>query len=356
MTALSGEFPADQLSRLIPSQAYAEKVITQLKAEKLIRIHCRDKLRGYRLTKKSKEMLLQDNPARFAFYLTGNTETNQIRSEPARRIRLHQKSEAYITLYHAGIPIYPDAKPALFSSGSSISVVNMQNFPLFYSSREIKQLGPDTTKIRNSRSIGILLTEKRAYVLYNTGCALLKWEYRTEIRVNAFLQYYLRGNPYHCPPEVRGIMLGRNMDTALRLLTSTGGYKKSLFMLDTSYGHFHYIPNTLEGEALLKLLCDTKMQQKLNRLLGSDLLSSNEQLTIEHDAMTSNGDVVLFAYDFDMIRINKFNTALKLFGYHGVLIAFDFQMPVLKEYLGTGLQYSSIDFQKFRRGFLHEPP
>ena len=82
MTALSGEFPADQLSRLIPSQAYAEKVITQLKAEKLLRIHYRDKLRGYRLTKKSKEMLLQDNAARFTFYLTGNTETNQVRSEP----------------------------------------------------------------------------------------------------------------------------------------------------------------------------------------------------------------------------------------------------------------------------------
>lgn len=39
MTALSGEFPADQLSRLIPSQAYAEKVITQLKADKLLRVH-----------------------------------------------------------------------------------------------------------------------------------------------------------------------------------------------------------------------------------------------------------------------------------------------------------------------------
>lgn len=355
MTALSGEFPADQLSRLIPSQAYAEKVITQLKAEKLIRIHYRDKLRGYRLTKKSKEMLLQDNPARFVFYLTGNTETNQIRSEPTRRMRLHQKSESYITLYHAGIPLYPDAKPALFSE-CPVPTVNTKNFPLFYSSREIKQLGPDTTKIRNSRSIGILLTERYVYVLYNTGCALLKWEYRTEIRVNAFLQYYLKENPYHRPPEVRGIMLGRNMDTALRLMTSTGGYKKTQFMLDTTYEHFHYVPNTPEGEILLKLLCSTKLQHKLNQLLSSDLLPSNSQLTIEHDALTAAGDAVLFAYDFDMVRINKFNTALKLFGYHGVLIAFDFQMPVLKEYLGTRLQYSSIDFHKFKRGFFHEPP
>ncbi len=356
MTALSGEFPADQLSRLIPSQAYAEKVITQLKAEKLLRIHYRDKLRGYRLTKKSKEMLLQDNAARFTFYLTGNTETNQVRSELTRRLRLHQKAEVYITLHHAGIPIYPDAKPVLFSSKHPVSSVSMQSFPLFYSSREIKQLGADTKKIKNSRSMGVLLAEKYIYVLYNTGSSLLKWEYRTEIRVNAFLQYYLRGNPYPQPPEVRAIMLGRDMGTALRLLTSTGGYKKSLFMLDTSYEHFHYIPNIPEGEVLLKLLCDTNLQQKLNRLLGSDLLPPNDRLAIEHDALTSAGDAVLFAYDFDMIRINKFSTSLNLFGYSGVMIAFDFQMPVLKEYLGTRLQYSSIDLQKFRRGFLHEPP
>lgn len=79
--ALCGEFPADQLYRLIPSSSYAEKVITQLKSEKLLRVHYRDKLRGYRLTKRSKEYLLQEAPKRFALYLTGNADTNQIRSE-----------------------------------------------------------------------------------------------------------------------------------------------------------------------------------------------------------------------------------------------------------------------------------
>lgn len=356
MTALSGEFPADQLGRLIPSQAYAEKVITQLKTDKLLRTHYRDKLRGYRLTKKSKELLLQDNPERFSFYLTGNTETNQIRSEPTRRMRLHQKAEAYITLHHAGVPLFPDAKPDIFSSAREAMDLSISMLPLFYASREFKQLGPDTTKIKNSRNIGVLLTQKHVFVLYNTGASLLKWEYRTEIRVNAFFQHYLRGNPYPHAPDVRAIMLGRDMDTALRLLTSTGGYRKSLFLLDTSYEHFHYVPNIPEGETLLKLLCNTKLQQKLDQLLGSDLLPCNELMLIEHDALTSDGEAVLFAYDFDMVRINKFNTALHLFGYQGMLIAFDFQMPVLKEYLGAGLKYSSIDFQKFKRGFLHEPP
>jgi len=39
-------------------------------------------------------------------------------------------------------------------------------------------------------------------------------------------------------------MMGSDMDIAKLLMTSTGGFKKSLFMLDTSYEHFHFLPNT----------------------------------------------------------------------------------------------------------------
>jgi len=63
MIGMCGEFPADQLNRLIPSASYAEKLITDLKAEHLIRTHYRDALRGYRLTKAAKEMLLSVSPA-----------------------------------------------------------------------------------------------------------------------------------------------------------------------------------------------------------------------------------------------------------------------------------------------------
>ncbi|MDD2980515.1 MAG: hypothetical protein PHN80_11125 [Hespellia sp.] len=353
MTAIAGEFPADQLLRLIPSASYAEKIITGLKKDKLLRIHYRDKLRGYRLTKKSKMLLLDENDSRYSFYLTGNTETNQIRTEAPRRIRLHLKAESYVTFYHAGIPIFPDAKPAIFTAASPKLPLDLKRMPLFYTCREIKALGDDTTKIKNSRNVGILLTPTCIYVIYNTGTSLLKWEYRTEIRVNAFLQHYFNGYGYSGCPQIRAIMLGRDMDTALKLLTSTGGYKKSLFMLDTAFEHFHYIPNTPEGELLLKTLCSPLLTKKLNHLLSSDLLPKSS-LAIEHDAMTPEGEAVLFAYDFDMQRINKFNAAAQLFGHKGMLVAFDFQIPVLKDYLGTHIRYSVIDFQKFKRGFFHE--
>ena len=59
MIGISGEFPASQLSRLFDTPAYTEKMITDLKANHLIRCHYKDGLRGYRLTKRAKEMLQQ---------------------------------------------------------------------------------------------------------------------------------------------------------------------------------------------------------------------------------------------------------------------------------------------------------
>lgn len=355
LIGISGEFPAEQINRLFTSPTYAEKVITELKADKLIRTHYKDKLRGYRLTKQAKDMLLSHNPARFHCYLTGNAETNIIRSEPPRRMRLHQKAQTYLTLSHAGIPLFPDEKPQIFGEDREAVSVDMRNLPYYYSSREIKELGEVTTKIKNSRSMGIVMAPHCVYAIYNTGSGILKWEYKTEVRLNAFLQHYLQGFPYAGHPQIRAIMFGDGMEIAQRLLTSTGGYRRSLFMLDTSFEHFHFLPSSTEGESMLKLLADPKMMLRLNRLLLSDQQERNESLPIEHDAVSSDGTPVILAYDFDMQRINRFNTGLNVHEKSGNLICFDFQVPVLKEYLTADIQFSSIDLNKFRKGFLHEP-
>lgn len=355
LIGISGEFPAEQLNRLISSPSYAEKVITELKKDKLIRTHYRDKLRGYRLTKKAKDLLLSANYTRYHYYLEGNTETNLIRSERSRRIRLHKKAETYLTLLHSGIPLFPDEKPDLFSNDRKTGSACIQDLPLFYSSREIKELGAITTKIKNSRSIGVLLAPHCVYAVYNTSDRVLKWEYKTEIRLNAFLQHYLQDFPYSVSPTIRAIMLGKDMDIVFRLMTSTGGYRRSLFMLDTSYEHFHYLPNNAEGETLLKLLTNPKLMVHLNQLLLSDLHKPRNDIPIEHDAVTDNGTPSILAYDFDMQRINRFNTGLNVYGKKGNLICFDFQIPILQKYLSADIYFSSIDLAKFRKGLMNEP-
>ena len=158
--------------------------MTDLKKSGLLRTYYRDKLRGYRLGVRAKNRLLDNWPERFAPYLTGDTDTNRLKSEIGRRLRLHRLAETYVTMDNAGVGLFQDEKPKVFApQGYSDGAVK---YPSFYSSREVKEMGVDTTQIRSSRFTGVLLTSSGIYVTYNSSAALMKWRYKSEMRGKAW--------------------------------------------------------------------------------------------------------------------------------------------------------------------------
>ena len=187
LTALSGEFPTAQVSRLSSTGAYREKVLKSLKGEKLLRTYYRDGLRALRLTTSAKKLLLDSWPDRFLPYLSGSTETNLLKSEVPRRLRLHRMAEVLVTMHNANVVVLPWEKPALFSP-TPLSAAAYIERPTYYSSKEIKELGAQAVKIRGSRSTGILLTDDVIFTVYNTGPFTMRWEYKAEMRLKALLQ------------------------------------------------------------------------------------------------------------------------------------------------------------------------
>lgn len=358
LIAISGECSTEALPLLGASESYGEKVITKLKEDNLIKTHYKDKLRGYRLTNVAKKLLLLENPNRFSFFLSGQTETNHPKSDYPRRLRLQQASILYVLMQNADIKIFRDEKPALFHPLLREPVA--LSLPVFYHSREIKELGAEQIKINNSRTLGILLTGKTIFAVYYTGNSTMKWEYRTELKVKAMLSYHVSQGilstihispAYHPNTPFKALIIGENMDTALKLLNSDGGYKKSYFCLDASFEYFHYAPASSEGITLLKLLCSYELIQQLKQLLLSDLYAPCPDFALEHDAVYDNRPVLL-AFDFDMLRISRFSTALSLHGLYGHLICFDFQKEVLQQYFGESVTIETIDLDKFERRFL----
>ena len=89
--------------------------MTDLKKSGLLRTYYRDKLRGYRLGVRAKNRLLDNWPERFAPYLTGDTDTNRLKSEIGRRLRLHRLAETYVTMDNAGVGLFQDEKPKVFA-------------------------------------------------------------------------------------------------------------------------------------------------------------------------------------------------------------------------------------------------
>ena len=361
LTALSGECSPDILSRLGIGPSYGEKLVTKLKDEGLLKTHYKDRLRGYRLACGGKKLLLAQNPERFSFYLSGNTETNHPRSGYPRRLRLQQASHIYAMLLNAGITFFRDEKPLICREEPQAGESVRMPLPIFYHSREVKELGTEAVKIGNSRIMGILFAPGCIYALFHTGTAPIKWEYQTELRVKTFLSHHIsrgilsRGSIepcYHPDTPIRLLFIGSGMDTALKLMESTGGFQKSYFCLDSSFDYFHYVPDDAAGETTLRLLCSPALQKALRSLLLSDLQPPCPDYGMEHDAV-SEGMPVLLAFDFDMLRLSRFRTALSFHGLAGNLVCFDFQKPVLQQYFGDAAAIETIDLYKFERRFLH---
>ena len=88
----------------------------------------------------------------------------------------------------------------------------------------------------------------------------------------------------------------------------------------------------------------TKLQAVGEKKLGS--------YGLEHDAI-NDGLPVLLAFDFDMLRISRFCTALSFHEMSGCLICFDFQRSVLEQYFADTVTIETIDLNKFEGRFLN---
>ena len=354
LTAICGELPTDLLCKLHESPSYLEAVIRGLKKDKLLRVYYRDKVRSYRLCVKAKDFLLADNHDRFSFYLTGNSDTNILKSELPRRLRLHKLAEVYVLMLGCGVAVFRDQKPYLFSPDGFTG--GYFHSPAFYSSREIKEIGLETVKIRGSRMVGTLISPSGIYLTYNGAQNFANWDYRAEQRAKALHLNMLcidRLSGQYKSSQVNGLLISPDMELFYQLISTADTNTRCFFLLDGNYEHFYYLTNDRYGEVLLKLLCLPKMRSALDRVLSQGLKPRKAGLPIEHDAIDRKGDPVLFSYLLDIPRINRFHSALQRQERSGTLICFDFQSDILRRCFDAQVQIQTIDFAKFEGRFFH---
>ena len=153
-------------------------------------------------------------------------------------------------MMNAGVSVFRDEHPAVFAPICDESI-HIRS-PSFFNSREIKELGTVFAKIRGARSVGVLLTENDIFAVYNLGDALMKWEYKSEMRTKALLKTVLcreRLPEQYSPDSVKGLLFGNTMELAYDLLINKGG--QQYFILDGNYESFLFLSNDRKGEAVL---------------------------------------------------------------------------------------------------------
>lgn len=286
LTAICGELPCACADRLTSSKSYRKKVVTSLTHDKLLRIFSKDHLRGYRLGIRGKRLLRERAPERFQFYLSGRTDTNSIKSSPARRLRLHRIAQTYVTMMNAGAVIYRDEKPPIFSP--NVSKPLYIDVPTFYDSREMKELGLEMIKVHGSRMVGSLLTPSRTFAVFNGMETVPTFDTQIEQRGKIMPQNirYTRTGASHTPD---GILLSDQWAVMTTLLEDAKTYKKEHFLFGEGYEHFYFLTNDYHGETLLWLLCHSDVIGRLSAMLLQELQPPCRNAFIENDARTDAG-------------------------------------------------------------------
>ncbi|MDE6591420.1 MAG: hypothetical protein K2K53_14000 [Oscillospiraceae bacterium] len=328
--------------------AYKTKVIKQLKKGGLLRTYYADGLRGFRLTAAAKKLLLEGWPDQFSSYLTGCTETNTLKSEPLRRLRLHRMAEVLVTMYNADVDVFPWQKPAVFSP-MLLPDDTWIECPAYYSSREVKEIGPQRDKIRGSRATGVLLTERDTFSVYNTGSSEMKWEHNAEMRLKVLLKIDLcqhRLSHQYMDAEQSAIVFGTDMKQMPILMGVGGDQRHRYFVIEEHYRHFYYMTSDHCGEVVLRLLCEPDKRAMLDDILMQDLVGSRPHWLVENDAMDGE-DPVLFGYACDMPRIKRFTDGLDTHGFKGTIYCFDFQEDAMRQICGPNVDIQCINFEKF---------
>lgn len=355
LIALSGEFPIEQVRRLSGSVSYADFVVKRLKRERLIRTYYRDGLRGLRLTAAAKKQLVADWPDRFGPLFTGDTMTNAPKYTVLHRLRLHRMAEVLVSMFNVGISSFLWEKPVVFTPTPLDQAPYIEG-PAYFSSREVKQLGAAATKIRNSRAVGILLSDRQVFSVYNTGPALMKWEYQAEMRLKALLQIELCQN--RLPGQFGGAELGAILfgtDTGqVPALLDADAQCQNRFIQDGGGSHFYFLTCDHFGDVILYLLFHPDEKSVLDGILSQGLDPPRPNWAVVNDAM--DGDTpVLFAYTCDMPRIRKFDNILHIHGWQGTLYCFDFQEDAMRQICGPNVDIRRIDFDAYERSVFHQP-
>jgi len=231
---------------------------------------------------------------------------------------------------NVGVKIYKNQKPIVFSKNKADEVEVKDS--VFYSSLEIKEVGIECTKIKYCRAVGLLLASNdRGFIVYNSQNALMKWSSTAEQRVSGTLTGLL----LDCGIQINhfsGLMIGKDMDFAKRLLLSGGGLKNELFKLDSTFYEFYYVPEDENGDYLLSLLVDNKGLEDIKWQLIDDLEIKTDFRPYLSDGKDKYDRPILFAYDFNLEKIRKFKSGLEMFEEMGFVVCFEFQQKVLEEY------------------------
>lgn len=339
MIAISGEMPANLPEKVVGSKSYAAALITELKKKRYVFLRYKDGLRGYVLGKRGKHYLLQSYRKEVAAYLTGASETNHVKSELEKRLRLHRMCRTWEYFFAHGNLIFSTEKPVIFTQ----ACFEKMFLGVYYGSQELKQ---QVDRVKGSRACGLYVRNGETFVVYNSMENLMKWSKKMETAMRCWVERNMMqaGRTW----EGKAILLGSSMELLKKIFFSNGGMRQELFQIDDIYEKYYFVPEEYEGSYLqVELLTDKQKGYTFSSFLNTTL-----DEVIKNDfsicAGTKNGIPAYFVYDLELRKLQMVKQDIERRG-KGIVICFDYQQNVLKDIYGREVKMMVLDYEKVKQ-------
>ena len=130
------------------------------------------------------------------------------------------------------------------------------------------------------------------------------------------------------------------------ILGSEGGKQDQYFRIDEMTDSMCYIPITMEGDFLLRM---NFLSNSMQRLKYSILQKMNLQPcpnSLDCDGYEDPKTAVLFACDMDLKRIRNLKIGAEHKLLNLIILCFDFQADLLRNYYGDNAMIRTIDARK----------
>ena len=335
LIAISGELPAGLVGEIVESESYAAALITRLKKENYISVRNTGGFKGYVLRSKGKRYLLEKYEDDLFFFLSGSAQTNHVKSEPEKRLRLYRMSEVWVFFMKMGIEIFQSQKPDL---GNGFEKSGKK--AVYYGSLEYKE---STDAIKGSRACGVLLTGDTAYVVYNTMAKRMKWAKKMETAMRTWTERMLLiGGGLR---QADSLILGDNMEFLLVLLNSDGGVRKNLYQVDDVYVRYYYVPRIDNAKVQMELLLTSWKREKLKKLLTTLVKYPRRKQYALSEGFDKDMQPIYFCHELDMRHLCRVKQEIG-WKQQGTIICMDYQANMLKEYFGEEVRVRELNTDK----------
>jgi len=348
LVAMSAECSEKAIVILLPQESYRVKVLQQLQSDNLIARYENDAVKGFRLTRNGKNVLLQMDYDRFSFFLEDGADWSLRKAKLSRRLRQHRISEVMAMMQNCGITVWRDQKDKIFENSMEQSESYTQT--AFFNSKEVKAQKNLTRKIINSKLAGVWVDSNALWFCYNMGRELLLWFENAERRADILIRLMLKEKDMIFD-SANIIVFGEQMLQAAMCLAD---HKTKMFFLNSPFQRVCYIPLDEKGIIQMKILEDKEMTDYLNAVLSEDLHQNDAEIPLECDGYNENNEPVLICIDLDLKRLARFIGQLQYTGAHGEVICFDYQREAIKDFCGEKTKITEVDFEAIRDALFEE--